>query len=266
MTAVTAINHNNQRVLTTQQLAESYGTTMQVITNNFNRNKERYQIGIHYFTVEDEEKRRLFCENQFDFSNKDHSKFYLWTEKGCFFHAKSLGTDKAWQVYEVLVDTYFRVKELTQNPTPRREASKINISLRIAESVFRELRLPDSGKLSIYSKICKEYGVGDQMLPAYADEKLTKSISDLLKEFNVGISAVKANQMLLDAGILEEKYRPSKSNGTKSFLSLTETGLKYGKNLISPANPRETHPHYYQDSFEDLVMVLEMTTNKDQFE
>jgi hypothetical protein len=33
---------------------------------------------------------------------------YLWTEKGCFNHVKSLGTEEAWEAYQLLVDTYFR--------------------------------------------------------------------------------------------------------------------------------------------------------------
>lgn len=36
---------------------------------------------------------------------------YLWTEKGALLHAKSLNTDKAWEVYDYLVDFYFRAKE-----------------------------------------------------------------------------------------------------------------------------------------------------------
>lgn len=36
---------------------------------------------------------------------------YLWTEKGAFLHAKSLNTDKAWEVYEYLVDSYFNRKK-----------------------------------------------------------------------------------------------------------------------------------------------------------
>jgi hypothetical protein len=35
----------------------------------------------------------------------------LWTEKGALLHAKSLNTDKAWDVYNELVDTYFRKQQ-----------------------------------------------------------------------------------------------------------------------------------------------------------
>lgn len=38
------------------------------------------------------------------------NRLYLWTEKGALLHAKSLNTDKVWEVY-YLVDFYFRAKE-----------------------------------------------------------------------------------------------------------------------------------------------------------
>lgn len=98
------------RVLTTQQLAESYQATTDTITKNFNRNKERYLEGKHYICLEGEELREFRANGQIDLS-PNVNKLYLWTEKGAFLHAKSLNTDKAWEVYDHLVDTYFRVKK-----------------------------------------------------------------------------------------------------------------------------------------------------------
>ena len=48
----------------------------------------------------------------FDESSKIN-KLYLWTEKGALLHAKSLNTDKAWQAYDYLVDSYFKKQENT---------------------------------------------------------------------------------------------------------------------------------------------------------
>lgn len=102
------------RVLTTQQIAEAYGTDNRVISNNFNRNKDRYTEGKHYICLEGEDKRGFINHHQIDDGSKKASKLYLWTEKGAFLHAKSLGTDNAWEVYERLVDFYFnRKKPLT---------------------------------------------------------------------------------------------------------------------------------------------------------
>lgn len=98
----------NIRVLTTQQIAEAYGTDGKVISYNFNHNKERYVEGKHYIRLEGDD-LKAFREIHDLPSNLN--KLYLWTEKGAFLHAKSLNTDEAWVVYENLVDTYFNKKK-----------------------------------------------------------------------------------------------------------------------------------------------------------
>jgi hypothetical protein len=40
--------------------------------------------------------------------------FYLWTQKGTARHAKILSTEKAWDVFEELEDTYFRVQQFKE--------------------------------------------------------------------------------------------------------------------------------------------------------
>lgn len=105
------VEAKGQRVLTTKQIAEAYGTTKDKVIYNFNYNKSKYILGKHYIEVSGAELKELkrTCENQISF--KYAKNLYLWTEKGALLHAKSLNTDKAWEVYDWLVDFYFRVKE-----------------------------------------------------------------------------------------------------------------------------------------------------------
>ena len=110
------IEFKNQRVLTTQQLAQCYETTRHIISNNFTRNKNRYIMGKHYIPLEGKILQEFKTCHQFDDSMKKVSVLYLWTEKGALLHAKSLNTDKAWEVYDFLVDFYFRAKEEAQKP------------------------------------------------------------------------------------------------------------------------------------------------------
>jgi uncharacterized protein YukE len=105
------IEQNGQRVLTTQQLAEAYGTDIERIQVNFNRNKERYKEGKHFILLQGEELRQFKATYQIDNQLKFATKLYLWTEKGAWLHAKSLNTDEAWEAYERLVDEYYSVKE-----------------------------------------------------------------------------------------------------------------------------------------------------------
>lgn len=113
MNNLTVTEFKDIRVLTTQQLAESYETTDKVISNNFNNNKSRYQEGKHYILLRGEELRKFLHSSNLGLQNTSKIRMlYLWTEKGAFLHAKSLNTDKAWEVYDHLVDTYFRVKKV----------------------------------------------------------------------------------------------------------------------------------------------------------
>ena len=120
MDEISIIEYKGARVLTTQQLAEAYGTDTQVITNNYNRNKDRYIEGKHYICLTGQDKLDFIKKNQNDFSSFTRSKaIYLWTEKGTFLHAKSLNTDTAWEVYDRLVESYFRVRQIADDLSPQ---------------------------------------------------------------------------------------------------------------------------------------------------
>ena len=104
MNELIVTEYKNVRVLTTQQIVEAYGTDTKVVSYNFNHNKDRYVEGKHFICLTGNE-LRAFRENHDLPTNLN--KIYLWTEKGAFLHAKSLNTDKAWEVYDRLVDEYF---------------------------------------------------------------------------------------------------------------------------------------------------------------
>ena len=101
MDGLTVIEYKEQRVLTTQQIAGVYGTTDKVISNNFNRNKDRYIEEKHFICLEGADLRAFKTSHQFEESSKVN-RLYLWTRKGAFLHAKSLNTDVAWAVYDKL--------------------------------------------------------------------------------------------------------------------------------------------------------------------
>lgn len=109
---ITRIEYHGQPVLTTAQLAEFYETTVNNLQVNFRNNAERFVEGKHYFKLEGEELDILRLKNfQMQISPKTRV-FYLWTKKGCARHCKSVGTDKAWEVFETLEDTYFNVEKI----------------------------------------------------------------------------------------------------------------------------------------------------------
>lgn len=106
-----AVEIRGIRVLTTEQLAKEYGTEAKVLQNNFAYNKTRYSEGKHYIELKGEELKRFKTGHEIQGQFKHVRSLYLWTEKGALLHAKSLNTDKAWEVYDYLVDYYFRQQE-----------------------------------------------------------------------------------------------------------------------------------------------------------
>ena len=113
MNNLSVIEYQNQRILTTQQIADAYETDTALISNNFSRNKERYVPGKHYYCLEGEELRAFKGSHQIDDNLKFAPILYLWTEKGALLHAKSLNTDRAWEMYDYLVESYFNPAQPT---------------------------------------------------------------------------------------------------------------------------------------------------------
>ena len=112
------------RVLTTGQLSEMYGTDNKTISYNFSYNKRKYVEGKHYIKLEGAELRSFKASREIPDCHKFSAHLYLWTEKGALLHAKSLNTDKAWEVYDYLVDFYFRVKEEVKPEEIKRRAGE----------------------------------------------------------------------------------------------------------------------------------------------
>lgn len=106
------VAYNNERILTTEQLAQVYECTTRNISDNFNNNKKHFKEGEHYYFLKGE-KLKTFKDNYENFGvvGKNAKQLYLWTERGANHHCKMIGTDKAWEQFNNLEETYFMVKE-----------------------------------------------------------------------------------------------------------------------------------------------------------
>ena len=163
------------KVLTTRQIAEAYGVSKDKIIYNFNYNKDRYVLGKHYIEVFGEELRRLkrTCEIQSSF--KYAKTLYLWTEKGALLHAKSLNTDKAWEVYDYLVDFYFRAKE-EPKPVP---VETVPVVSRQGDKKLPQIDDPIR-TLKLLLQVAEDNGIGVSSYPF-------KTFESVLKNGNIGI-------------------------------------------------------------------------------
>lgn len=130
------IEHNGVRVITTELLAQVYETDTSNIKVNFNRNKDKFREGLHYFFLQgkDLEAFRLqVTESNMQISPMTRS-LYLWTERGANRHCKILDTPKAWEQFDHLEETYFMVKDALATVNP--DLTSLSPELQMFKAIF----------------------------------------------------------------------------------------------------------------------------------
>lgn len=215
--------YKNIRVLTTQQIAEAYGTDSKTISYNFNHNKERYIDGKHFICLSGDE-LRAFREIH-DLPN-NLNKLYLWTEKGAFLHAKSLNTDMAWEVYDRLVDNYFEKSKSVPMTTDQKiqllAQGNVELTERI-DKVDKDLQ-EFKADMPLLALECQRITraknqkvvplMGGKSAPAYKNKSLMHKVysdvdAQLRREFGVNTyKAIKRNQCDLAVKIIEDYVLP----------------------------------------------------------
>lgn len=139
-------------------------------------------------------------------------------------------------------------------------------AMAVAEALANMLRLDGSARLDVARKaleitaphllaMAPVYAIDAPTGSAAGSSETTASLTTLLKRHGHKVSAAACNVALKDLGILEAKTRPS-TKGVAYFWSLTDAGLRYGKNVSSPKNQRETQPHWYESKFGELAHLL----------
>lgn len=142
MNGLQQVKYNDQLILTTEQLADFYETTVDTIKVNFNNNKSKFEEGKHYYLLKGDKLKqfRLQVKNLYLQISPMTRSLYLWTKRGASRHAKMLGTDRAWDVYDELEETYFnRQKELRMPETPTEILAVIGKVTQEQDKQIREL-------------------------------------------------------------------------------------------------------------------------------
>ncbi len=148
------ITHNQIPVITTELLAQLYGTEPVRIRQNHHENKVRFVEGKHFFKVVGNDLKELrvalnYSQNlRVTLSNSQNLQpslrglqispkarsLILWTERGAARHAKMLETDQAWDVFEKAGRLLFQTKRIRQRQLHARK------SLRHASSLLSARR------------------------------------------------------------------------------------------------------------------------------
>lgn len=152
------------------------------------------------------------------------------------------------------------------SPLKKINGAKVNGEIAIFECYTRLLKPSPSSQMLMLSKIAANNGLESTFLPGYAIDAApdatgggsmpTKAVTALIKDHGLPATAAAFNRALAAAGFLKNMQRKNSRQEMVDFWSITEKGLRYGKNLTSPQSPRETQPHWYVDRFLELADLI----------
>lgn len=130
--ALVPVDYENQRVMTSVQVAHGLGCSFEVIRANFKNHKELYVEGVHYFKLTGEALRRFrshvnsIYEPQSPFHiSKYASILYLWTCQGVARHSKLIDTPEAWALFTELENAYFKPAPPAETPAEPAETPEL---------------------------------------------------------------------------------------------------------------------------------------------
>lgn len=142
------IEFNNQRLLTTEQLAEFYGTTTETVRKNFSNNKDKFIEGKHFYLLEGTELQSFknSVNNIHSVVGKNARSLILYTKQGASRHSKMLGTDKAWDMFDELEENYF-------NPKKEIDTSNLSPELQMFNGLFKALASQELATKQLENKV-----------------------------------------------------------------------------------------------------------------
>lgn len=158
-----------------------------------------------------------------------------------------------WEELEIKHREQAQAKMQAEQVKPQQ--SFLQDKLTVANWVMDSLRYSDAARLQLVSQIAKPYGVP---VPDYvhAPNGASHAVSELLKERDVELSAIKFNKLALAAGLLEEKTRKGAHGKVHKYYSVTEKGLEYALNDIYKDVPGQTIPKWYDNKFVEVLEII----------
>jgi len=201
--------------------------------------------------------------NAFAEENKDFIRFDIYVEgnktsdyklspefakKICMTSATNRGEQA--RNYFIEIEKKYNGQSQTTKALPQ-----VEVDLIAAKYASEILRPSEASKIRMLTTVCRNHNVNTNFLPAYTEESLTRSATELLGEHGKPMSTITLNKRLLKLGILEEQHRNGRGNTVHKFKALTDAGLAYGKNMVSPQNEREVQVHYYPEKFKELLRM-----------
>lgn len=197
----------NKKAMLVRDIAMIHGSTAGRINELINRNRRRFKDGIDIIDLLSDKNFAIvlndsgFSQNQINAS----SNIYLLSERGYAKLLKILEDDKAWEIYDELVDNYFNMREAINTDSTiglkdkRLAIMEENAKTKQAQLLFKVATgtASNSARERIFAHIATEL-TGEKFIPEIQEKEFSaKEVGDEL-----GITANKVGRI---ANILDLK-------------------------------------------------------------
>lgn len=99
-----------QRVVTAKDIATLHERDVKRVVENFQNNKLKFELGKDYFEITKDEIRKSKFSESFSKYSKNTIEL-LYTERGYLKLTKTFTDELSWKIQDLLVDSYFKLKE-----------------------------------------------------------------------------------------------------------------------------------------------------------
>lgn len=191
-----------KKAMLVKDIAEIHGRPVFKVNELINRNIKRFKDGIDVIDLKENNFAIFLKDSGFNQAQINASKnIYLLSERGYSKLLKILEDDKAWEVYEELVDNYFNMRSEQKRLPNTREAiqqlllqgvEEVNQRVDVMEeriSDIEENAKLDTGDYNVVAKRVRQRVY--EVARAYGlNVKQSKLLSPLFKDINGGIKRI----------------------------------------------------------------------------
>lgn len=197
----------DKKAMLVRDIALIHNSTIKRINELINRNRKRFRDGIDLIDLKQVVPNDLFSEYGFtkaQWGNANH--IYLLSERGYAKLLKIMDDDKAWDIYDELVDNYFNMRVAIKENKPslvtqeRLAIMKDNSATRRANMLYKIAMATDSNssKQQLLARAAKEI-TGEMTIPIMKEKEY--SATDIAKKLGTTATMVgrTANKLGLKA-------------------------------------------------------------------
>jgi hypothetical protein len=196
-----------KKAMLVRDIALIHKTDVRTINQTINRNRKRFKEGIDLIDLKQITHSDLFMKLRFtktQWGNANH--IYLLSERGYAKLLKIMDDDKAWDIYDKLVDNYFNMRVAIKENKPslvtqeRLAIMKDNSATRRANMLYKIAMATDSNssKQQLLARAAKEI-TGEMVIPVMKEKEY--STTDIAKRLGTTATMVgrTANRLGLKA-------------------------------------------------------------------